>query len=111
MTTPAPAPKKPIEKKVTWSAAGAYLAGLVGLAVLQLVGADPTLISGMPDWLEAIILPMVPAAISFLTGYNAKHTPRPDLASGAVSEEPLIQRSEGRVVRPRPEDPFDRSGS
>lgn len=85
MSASMPASKGPVEKKVTWSALGAYVAGVVVLAVLQLVGADPTLISGMPDWLEAVLVPMIPAVVSFVGGYVARHTPRPDLED---SQEP-----------------------
>lgn len=86
VTAPQPAPvaKSPVEKKVTWSTVGAYIASLVMLAILNAVGNDNGLISGLPDWLEDILLPLIPAAISFLSGWSAKHTPRPDLpASGA----------------------------
>lgn len=78
--TASPAPSKPIEKKVTWSAVGTYLGGVALLAVLNAVNSDASLISGLPDWLEAIVLPLIPGVVSFASGYFARHTPRPDLA-------------------------------
>ncbi|WP_327671807.1 MULTISPECIES: holin [unclassified Streptomyces] len=68
----------PIEKKVTASSALAYLASLAGLAVLGGVTDDPSLISGMPDALEPFVLALVPAAASWIAGWAAPHTPRPD---------------------------------
>lgn len=70
---------KPIEKKVTTSAIAAYLGVMVLLQILGAVSGNPLLIDGLPDWLEAIIIPVIPAAITFLTGYQTKHTPRADL--------------------------------
>lgn len=80
MTPPSiPPAKGPVEKKVAWASVGTYLGLVVLLAVVNAVNADATLISGLPDWLETLLLPLVPAMVSFLGGYTAKHTPRPDL--------------------------------
>jgi len=79
-SAPAPADKGPIEKKVTWSAVGTYLGSVAAVAVLTTVSGDPGLISGLPDWLEALLLPLIPTAVAFFSGYSAQHTPRPDLA-------------------------------
>ena len=65
----------PVEKKVKWSTALAYLGGLAGLAALQGVTDDPSLISGMPNALEPFVLALVPAATSFVAGWMAPHTP------------------------------------
>lgn len=76
--------KSPVEKKVTWSAVLAYLGGLAVMAVLNAVATDDGLISALPAWAESLVVPIVPAVISFVGGWFAKHTPRPDLpASGA----------------------------
>ena len=98
-----PANRQPVEKKVTWAAIGTYLGGVALLAVCTAVGSDPGLISGLPDWLESLLLPLVPAAVSFLGGYTAKHTPRPDLAPGAADKG---NTGEGTVYR----SPFDKPG-
>lgn len=78
MVAPDPA-KRPIEKKVSYASAATYLGLVVGLTVLEAVSKDASLISGLPDWAEALLLPIVPTAITFLTGYKTAHTPRPDL--------------------------------
>lgn len=84
MTPPALSITGKVEKKVTAATIGTYVAGVVLLAILTGVQSNPGLISGFPDWLESILLPLVPAAVAFLSGWNAKHTPRPDLEEPAV---------------------------
>ncbi|MFC6080897.1 hypothetical protein [Sphaerisporangium aureirubrum] len=76
----APAPtKKPVEWKVKAASLGTYLGTVAGLAVLQTLDADHSLIAFLPDVIEAITLPLIPTGIAWLAGYKAKHTPRPDL--------------------------------
>lgn len=91
MTRPDPRPttKKPIEKKLTWGAIGTYLGGLALLAFLNLIQGDASLISGLPDALEAILLPLVPTLVQMVAAYNASHTYRPDL--GEVPPGPANQ--------------------
>lgn len=72
MSTPTPAP---VERKVVASTVGAYLAGLAGLAVLSGV-ADTNLITVLPDLVEVMVAPLIPAGIAFLAGFIARHTPR-----------------------------------
>lgn len=69
----------PVEGKVKWSTAGAYVASAAGLFVAELVADQPVLVTPMPDWLEPIVLSLLPAAVAFLAGLKARHTPRPDL--------------------------------
>lgn len=71
--------KKPIETKVKAGTAATYLASVAALAVIGAVSDTPLLISGLPDLLESIILPVLPALVAFFAAYKAKHTPRPDL--------------------------------
>ncbi|MFD8529398.1 hypothetical protein ACFV0L_18460 [Streptosporangium canum] len=71
--------KPPVETKVKAMTLASYLAGVAGMAVLQAVADDPSMISFLPDWVEAITLPLVPTGLSALAGYKARHTPRPDL--------------------------------
>ena len=75
---PEPTPAPAVEKKVAWAAVWSYLAGLAGLAILNGV-ADTNLISGLPDTVEVLVAPILPAAIGLVAGYVARHTPRPDL--------------------------------
>ncbi|MFI6909634.1 hypothetical protein ACIBKY_50825 [Nonomuraea sp. NPDC050394] len=71
--------KPPVERKVTAATAGSYLGLLAGLTVLQAINADLDLIAFLPDWLETLAVPLVPGLITYVSGYKAKHTRRPDL--------------------------------
>ncbi|MEO3857705.1 hypothetical protein [Acrocarpospora sp. B8E8] len=70
---------RPVEAKVKAMTLTSYFVGVAGMAILQVVADDPSLISFLPDWVEAIVLPLVPTGLAALAGYKAKHTPRPDL--------------------------------
>ena len=72
-------PKPPVEWKVKMASAGTYLGSVAGLAVLQALNADLSLIDFLPDWAETLIAPLVPTGIAWFAGYAARHTPRPDL--------------------------------
>lgn len=65
----------PVERKVTAATLAAYLAGLAGLAVVNGI-ADADLIAALPDLLEMMLAPLIPAAATFLAGYVTRHTPR-----------------------------------
>lgn len=67
-----------IEAKVKASTVGAYLLSLAGLAIVNAVTDDASLLGPLPDWLETVVVPLLPAAAAFLAGYQAHHTPRPD---------------------------------
>ncbi|WP_440063759.1 hypothetical protein [Streptosporangium sp. OZ121] len=69
----------PIERKVTAASAGSYLSLLAGLTVLQAVQADLDLIAWLPDALETLLIPLLPGLASYLAGFKARHTARPDL--------------------------------
>ncbi|MFC7582411.1 hypothetical protein ACFQYP_00375 [Nonomuraea antimicrobica] len=71
--------KPPVERKVTAATAGSYLTLLAVLTVLQTVNADLDLIAFLPDWLESLTIPLLPGLITYVSGYKAKHTARPDL--------------------------------
>lgn len=66
----------PIETKVKAASAMTFAVGL-GIAILNDVAADSSLLGPLPAWLQAIALPLVPTALTFLAGYEAKHTPQP----------------------------------
>lgn len=76
-TTPAdplPPNTNKVEPKVWWATVGSYLAGLVALLVINL-SDDQTklLISALPDTIEPLVLPLVPAIVAFAGGYVARH--------------------------------------
>ncbi|MFE7360652.1 holin [[Kitasatospora] papulosa] len=65
----------PTEAKVKAASTGAFLAGLA-IAVLNAVVADSSLLGPLPVWLQAPVLALVPAGLTWLAGYQARHTPR-----------------------------------
>lgn len=71
--------KPPVERKVTAATAGSYLGLLAVLTALQAINADLDLIAFLPDWLESLSIPLLPGLITYVSGYKAKHTARPDL--------------------------------
>ena len=66
----------PIETKVTAATMAAAVAGLV-LWVLETYVFD----GSVPEAVGAVVALAVPAVLTFLAGYQAKHTPRRDLAA------------------------------
>lgn len=64
-----------IETKVTAATAMTFVVG-VAVAVLNAIAADSSLLGPLPSWLQAPVLALVPSALAFLAGYQAKHTPR-----------------------------------
>lgn len=67
--------RPPIESKVAASTATATVVGLAG-ALLNLLVANSALMSGLPDWLQFLIIMIGPGLATFLAGYSARHTPR-----------------------------------
>ncbi|MFB6696388.1 MULTISPECIES: holin [Streptomyces] len=65
----------PVEAKVKAASTGAFLAGLA-VAMLNAVVADNSLLGPLPAWLQAPLLALVPTALAWLGGYQARHTPR-----------------------------------
>lgn len=72
----------PVENKVKWSTAAAYVGSAVGMYALELIAGEPVLITPLPDVLEPVVLAIVPGLLALLAGLRAKHTPRPDLPPG-----------------------------
>ena len=66
----------PVETKVKAASVGAYLASVAGLAVLGAVQSDASLLGFLPDWLTALLVPVLPTAVPFVAGWQARHTPR-----------------------------------
>ncbi|MFE0763668.1 holin [Streptomyces smyrnaeus] len=72
----------PVERKVTFATAAAYVGSaslLGGLVALQDHGR---LLEWMPDGVTPFVAALVPTAITAVSGWMAKHTPR-DGASSA----------------------------
>lgn len=67
-----------IELKVISMTIAATAAG-GGAAILNDLQADHSLLGSTPSWLQALILTAAPPAVTFLTGWATRHTPRPDL--------------------------------
>ena len=65
----------PVEAKVKASTGAAFAVSLV-LAVLNEAVADHSLLGPLPYWVQAIIIAGAPPAITFLAGWQARHTPR-----------------------------------
>lgn len=66
--------QNPVQPKVKWAAVGAYAGTLVVVAILQGV-QDLNLIRGLPPLLNVFLVPLLPAAISFFTGYAKRNKP------------------------------------
>ncbi|MFF8290416.1 holin [Streptomyces sp. NPDC016309] len=66
----------PVEKKVTAATTAAYLASTGLLAALTAVQDNAGLLGWLPNPLEPFALALVPAAITFVGGWAARHTPR-----------------------------------
>jgi hypothetical protein len=73
-----PAASAPVETKVKAAGVATYL-GLAALLGLLNGVTDINLVQALPDALEVFLAPMIPTAITTVTSYMAKHTPRPDL--------------------------------
>lgn len=65
----------PVEAKVKAATSATFVVSLV-IAVLNAVVADDGLLQPLPSWLQPLVIALVPAAITFLSGWNARHTPR-----------------------------------
>ncbi|MEU7093040.1 holin [Kitasatospora aureofaciens] len=70
----------PVEKKVKASAAAAYVASAGLLGSLAAVQDNVRLLSWMPDSVAPFVLALVPTAITAVSGWLAKHSPRDDAA-------------------------------
>jgi hypothetical protein len=71
-------PHPPIEAKVSAAAAGSLLAA-AAVAVLNAVQDNGRLLGGLPTWVQTALLVLVPPLLTWLAGYQAPHTARPDL--------------------------------
>jgi len=69
-----------VEAKVKAATSASFAAGLA-VALLNAVVADNSLLGPLPAWVQAPLLALIPTALTFLAGYQARHTPRTDPAA------------------------------
>ncbi|GEL17704.1 hypothetical protein [Pseudonocardia asaccharolytica] len=62
------APPAVVEAKV-WASTLVTLAASVGVALLNAVQDQPTLLGGLPPWLQTLLLALVPPLLAFVAGY------------------------------------------
>lgn len=67
----------PVENKVKSATAATFLVSLL-IAVLNSVVAEDSLLGPLPSWLQPVVIAVAPAAITFLSGWSAAHSPRVD---------------------------------
>lgn len=65
----------PVEAKVKAATMAATFVSLT-VMVLNAVAADDSLLAPLPGWLQAVVIALVPPAVTFLSGWQARHTAR-----------------------------------
>ncbi|MYR61127.1 holin [Streptomyces sp. SID625] len=70
----------PVESKVGWATAAAYLASSGLLGVLGAVQDNARILEPLPDAVSSLLLALIPGMLTFAAGWKARHTPRPDLS-------------------------------
>jgi hypothetical protein len=68
----------PVETKVKAATGAALIAGVV-VALLNWAVGDSQLMGTLPAWAQAAAATLGPPLITFLSGWQAQHTPRPDM--------------------------------
>ena len=66
----------PVETKVQAATVAAVVVGVV-VAVLNATAANSELLGNLPPWLQAAVTIVVPPLVTFLSGWQARHTARP----------------------------------
>lgn len=66
-----------IESKVKAATGAAFFVGLL-IAFLNWAVGDSQLMGSLPSWTQALATIVVPPLVTFLSGWRAQHTPRPD---------------------------------
>jgi hypothetical protein len=70
-----PTKNAPVEAKVRAATTATFLVSLL-VMVLNSMSADSMLLDPLPDWLQAVVIALVPPALAFLAGWQAQHSPR-----------------------------------
>jgi hypothetical protein len=91
MQDPEPNDTGAVAPKVKWGAVGAYLSGVVALSLVNAFTGDDNqlLLAALPDTVEPFLLPVVPAVVSAISGYLARHQWR-DSEVAAVRRPPHV---------------------
>lgn len=69
-----PGEKTP-ESKVTAATLASYLLGVGGLVVVE-AAANVNVLPFLPDWLQVLVAPLIPAVAAAVAGWLAPHTDR-----------------------------------
>lgn len=68
-----------IEFKVIASTIATLVVSTV-VSALNAVQTDAHVLGGLPVVLQVVVLALIPPLVTFLAGYNARHTPRSHLS-------------------------------
>ncbi|MET8818441.1 holin [Streptomyces rochei] len=66
----------PVEKKVTAATAATFVGSTALLGALEAVRDNSELVGWLPPGLAPFVLALAPTAITFVSGWVAKHSPR-----------------------------------
>lgn len=80
-------PKTPISPKAIAGAIGALVPGVI-LAVLLNLQDNPEVISGLPVWLQSLLVAVLPALIAYVAAYQ-KADPLRDAGAASMPVQPL----------------------
>lgn len=67
-----PSDTKKAEPKVKAAALGTYVLGVLGVALFGALN-QPDIIAGLPDYVTAILVPLIPTIGAYVSGYSASH--------------------------------------
>jgi hypothetical protein len=73
---------EPIETKVKAATAAAYVGSAALLGALTAVEDDARLVGWLPAGLGPFVLALVPTAVTAVSGWMARHTPRSSSGDG-----------------------------
>ena len=76
----------PIEAKVKAATGASFFVGAAGAFLNWAVG-DSQLMSGLPSWSQVLVLLVVPPIATFLSGWGAQHTPRPNTGDALTPQD------------------------
>lgn len=93
-----------VEWKVKAASAGSYLAGVVGMMLLEAL-SNGSLLAAIPAPYSVLLAPLVPALVALGAGYVTAHTPRTSGLGADVDDTIKMRVSEamtevaGRIQR------------
>lgn len=67
----------PVEAKVKAATGASFFVGAAAAFLNWAVG-DSQLLGTLPPWVQILVMLAVPPVVTFLSGWQAQHTPRPD---------------------------------